>query len=83
MENNCLNSVYLLQGIVVHLFIRKTSTKEKHSPYKPGKAPRVPGIWGSQISRQSAHEGGKIVSRTGRPPSTPHLQGNIPGTLFY
>jgi len=34
---------------------------------------------GSQISRQSAHEGGKVVSPTHRPPLPP---GNIPGTHF-
>ena len=36
---------------------------------------RVPGGWGSQISRQAAHEGGK-VSPTHRPLLAP---GNIPG----
>jgi hypothetical protein len=32
---------------------------------------RVPGSWCSQISRQSAHEGCKVVSRTHRPPLPP------------
>ena len=40
---------------------------------------RVPEVWGSQISRQLAHEGGKVVSFTHRPPLPP---GNIPGTHF-
>jgi len=40
---------------------------------------RVPADRDSQISRQSAHEVGKVVSPTYRPPLPPR---NIPGTHF-
>ena len=44
-----------------------------------GEAMRVPGGRGSQISRQSTPEGGKVVILTHRPSVPP---GNIPGTHF-
>jgi len=56
----------------VHLGRHRTTTNSK--------APWVPGVWGSLISRQLAHEGGMVVSPTHRPPLPP---GNIPGTNFY
>ena len=44
-----------------------------------GQASGVAEVWGFHISRQWANEGGKVVSRTHRPPLPP---GNIAGTHF-
>jgi hypothetical protein len=53
--------------------------KVKQSHYRSWQSLRFPGGRGSQISRQSAHEGSKVVSLKHRPPLPPE---NIPGTHF-
>jgi hypothetical protein len=53
--------------LFIHLIRHKQQCK-KQSRYSPGQALRAQGGGGYRISRQSAHEGGRVVSHTHRPP---------------
>jgi len=64
-------------AIILHMRVFKKQVtrneelriKVKQTHYVP--TLRAPGVWGSQILRKSAHEGGKVVSPTHRPPLPP------------
>ena len=49
----------------------KKGQKAKQSLYRPGQTLRVPGCWGSQISRRLANKNGEVVSLTHQPSLLP------------
>ena len=64
--------LYTLPINNLHAYLNLWQTLQvKQSHYRPGQDLSVPRGWGSQISRQSAHEGSKVVSPTYRPPLPP------------
>jgi hypothetical protein len=72
IQFNVLGTIYATLGVVVTSLYQVVSSlcpynvkvKVKHFLHRPGQAQRVPRLWGSQISRLSAHEGGKVEPYT-------------------
>ena len=68
---------YISTSINIDLnFSNLFSKKKKQSLYRSGQALRLFGVWGTQVSKQSADEDGKVVSPSHWPLLPP---GNIPG----
>ena len=73
LKECCTNIIPCYHSNTLHReqVLENTVVQVEQSLCIPGQVPRVPGGWGSQISRQSAHEGGTVVSPTNRLP-LPH-----------
>jgi hypothetical protein len=66
-----LSHVFVIPDCIMKRLLCEVKGKCKAIPLQALTDPGFPESWGSQILRQSAHESGKIVSSTHRPPIPP------------